>query len=678
MPQNTLYPHMLSPLKLKAFELKNRIIMGAMHTRLEQMPDGSARLAAFYGERAKGGVGLILTGGHAPNEAGHLEPNGPILNNESQLADHKIVTRAVHKAGGRIALQILHAGRYGATLDIVAPSALRSPISPLTPRALLSEEVEQTIKDFADCATLAQKAGYDGVEIMGSEGYLINQFTAMRTNKREDQWGGSTENRHRFPVEIIKAIRAATGPDFALIFRLSALELVPDGASGEDIILLAQKIEQAGADILSTGIGWHEARIPTIAYMVPRGAWRFAAKRIKQAVNIPVVGANRLNTPETVEELLADGACDLAYLARPLLADPDFVNKAARGQRAEINVCIACNQACLDYIFKGRSATCLVNPRAGFEQELQIVPTKQPKRIAVIGGGAAGMAAASIAGARGHQVTLFEAAKQLGGQLLLARNIPGKQEFDELLRYFQQQLASGNVDVKTGVMIDADGLQKQGFDEIIIATGVTPKQIELAGSEHPGIASYAQILSGEKQAGERVAIIGAGGIGFDVAEFLSRPRNEPDDPLDAFFKEWGVDRGLQSAGGLDEAGAVPRQSPRQITLLQRTPGKPGRSLGFTTGWALIRGLKQRGVKILTGVTYEHIDNEGLHILLNDEKMTVPVDSIIICAGQESTRWLYEELSARNLSPHIIGGAAQSGELDALRAISQGYRLALEL
>jgi len=678
MPQNTLYPHMLSPLKLKGFELKNRIIMGAMHTRLEQMPDGSARLAAFYGERARGGVGLILTGGYAPNEAGHLEPNGPILNNESQIEDHRIVTKAVHKAGGRIALQILHAGRYGATLDIVAPSAVRSPISPLTPRALETNEVVQTIKDFAACAALAQKAGYDGVEIMGSEGYLINQFTALRTNKREDEWGGSTENRQRFPVEIIKAIRAGTSPDFALIYRLSALELVPDGASGEDIIRLAQKIEQAGADIISTGIGWHEARIPTIAYMVPRGAWSFAAKRLKQAVSLPVVGANRLNTPETVEELLAEEACDLAYLARPLLADPDFVNKAAKGQREEINVCIACNQACLDYIFKGRSATCLVNPRAGFEDQRQIVPTKNPKRIAVIGGGAAGMAAASIAGARGHEVTLYEAAEQLGGQLLLARKIPGKQEFDELLRYFHQQLANGNVDVKTGIMVNAAALQKQKFDEIIIATGVTPKQIELDGIEHPSVASYAQILSGEKQAGASVAIIGAGGIGFDVAEFLSRSPDILDDPLETFLKEWGVDRGLQSTGGLDETGPAFRQSLRQITLLQRTPGKPGRSLGFTTGWALIRSLKQRGVQILTGVSYEHIDDDGLHIILNDEKRTIPVDSLIICAGQESSRSLYEELRTNDLSPHIIGGAEKSGELDALRAISQGYRLALEL
>jgi len=678
MIKNTPYPHMLAPLRLKAFELKNRIIMGAMHTRLEQMPDGSARLATFYAERARGGVGLIITGGHAPNEAGHLEANGPILSDESQLEDHKTVTKAVHKAGGRIALQILHAGRYGATLDTVAPSALRAPISPLTPRALETDEVEQTIKDFAYCAVLAQQAGYDGVEIMGSEGYLINQFTALRTNKRDDEWGGSIDKRQRFPVEIVKAIRGATGENFALIYRLSALELVPGGANGEEIISLAKKIEQAGADIISTGIGWHEARIPTIAYMVPRGAWSFVARRIKQAVSIPVVGANRLNTPETVESLLADEACDLAYLARPLLADPDFVNKAAKGQRDEINVCIACNQACLDYIFKGRTATCLVNPRAGFEDEMQIMPTKTPKRIAVIGGGAAGMAAASITGRRGHEVTLYEAGEQLGGQLRLARNVPGKQEFDELLRYFDKQLARGNVTVKTGIVADAAALQKEDFDEIIIATGVTPRKIEIEGGEHSCVVSYPQILSGEKQAGERVAIVGAGGIGFDVADFLSNPIKNNDKPIDAFFKKWGVDTGLHSSGGLCADGASPSQSPRQITLLQRTPGKPWRSLGFTTGWALMRDLKQRGVKILTGVRYEHIDNDGLHIVLNDEQMTVPIDTLIICAGQESATSLYQELLTLNVSPHIIGGAASSSELDALRAISQGYRLALGL
>ncbi len=676
MTKNTPYPHMLAPLHLKSFALKNRIIMGAMHTRLEQMPDGSARLAAFYAERARGGVGLIITGGHAPNEAGQLEPNGPILSDVSQLEDHEIVTKAVHKAGGRIALQILHAGRYGATLDIVAPCALRAPISPLTPRALETDEVEQTIKHFANCALLAQKAGYDGVEIMGSEGYLINQFTALRTNKRKDAWGGSTDNRQRFPVEIVKAIRAATGENFALIYRLSALELVPDGATGEEVITLAKKIEQAGADIISTGIGWHEARIPTIAYMVPRGAWSFAARRIKQAVSIPVVGANRLNTPETVEELLADESCDLAYLARPLLADPDFVNKAALHQRDEINVCIACNQACLDFIFKGRAATCLVNPRAGFEDELQIVPTKNPKRIAVIGGGAAGMAAASIAGARGHHVTLYETGDRLGGQLLLARNVPGKQEFDELLRYFNKQLAKGNVDVKTGVAVDAAWLQKQGFDELIIATGVTPRRIEIEGIEHSSLVPYPQILSGEKQAGERVAIIGAGGIGFDVADFLSSTTEDNEKPIDSFFKEWGVDTGLQSAGGLRTGS--PTASPRHITLLQRTPGKAGRSLGFTTGWALMRGLKQRGVQILTGVEYKKIDNEGLHITLNGKKMTLPVDTLIICAGQQSVSTLHEDLQALGLSPHIIGGAAKASELDALRAISQGYRLALKL
>jgi 2,4-dienoyl-CoA reductase (NADPH2) len=676
--QNPHFPLMLAPLKLKHGELKNRIIMGAMHTRIEAMPDGAERLGRFYAERAKGGVGLIITGGHAPNKAGHLEPNGPILDDQNQLDDHRIVTRAVHEAGGKIFLQILHAGRYGATFKTVAPSAIRAPISPLTPKELEASEIEQTIKDFAQCAALAQQAGYDGVEIMGSEGYLINQFTAPRTNKRDDQWGGSPDNRHRFPIEIIQATRAATSDDFILMYRISSLELVEDGATGEEIITLAKKVETAGADILSTGIGWHEARIPTIAYMVPRGTWGFAAKRMKEAVSIPVVASNRLNTPQTVEDMLAGEQCDLAYLARPMLADPEFVNKAAAGKADEINVCIACNQACLDYIFKAKAATCLVNPRAGHEFELRVTTAPTKKRIAVIGGGAAGMAATAIAGARGHAVTLFEAGDELGGQLQLARQVPGKDEFNELLRYFNKQLEAPNVEVKTGVTAKAVMLRGGKFDEIIIATGVVPRKINLDGIDHESVVSYPQILSGEKICGDRVLIIGAGGIGFDVADFLSTKNQHEKNPIKAFLTDWGVDQGVTSVGGLSATGPSMTPCSRQITLMQRTPGKPGKSLGLTTGWALTKALKRRGVKILTGITYERIDDDGLHIEMDGEKSILPADTIVICAGQESRTSLHEELSMLGVSNHVIGGAAEAGELDALRAISQGYRLALTL
>ncbi len=677
MTENPHFPLMLAPLKLRHNELKNRVIMGAMHTRLENAPDGAKRLSKFYAERAKGGVGLIITGGYAPNVAGHLEMNGPLLNERAQIKDHQIVTNAVHEAGGKIFLQILHAGRYGGTLKTVAPSAIRAPISPLTPKALEPAQVEQTIADFSTCAQLANEAGYDGVEIMGSEGYLINQFTAARTNQRDDKWGGSVENRHRFPLAIVRTIRAETPDEFIIMYRISSLELVEDGATANDIISLAKDIEQAGADILSTGIGWHEARIPTIAYMVPRGTWSFAAKRIKEAVNIPVVVSNRLNTPETVEKVLRDGHGDLAYLARPLLADPDFVNKAAAGERDQINICIACNQACLDYIFKAKAATCLVNPRAGHEADLQITAAEQPKRIAVIGGGAAGMAAASIAGARGHSVTLFEANDELGGQLQLARKVPRKDEFDETLRYFKNQLDTHNVDIKTGVAASVQMIMDENFDEIIIATGVSPRQIEMDGIDHASVVSYPQILSGEKICGNNVAIIGAGGIGFDVADFLSALESDDRTPQ-AFLKDWGVDQGLEVKGGLSPQGPSLEQSPRQITLLQRTSGKPGRSLGFTTGWALKKALKRRGVNILTGVTYERISDEGLHIVMDGEQSIIAADTIVICAGQESRTSLHEELSMAGVSTHIIGGAAKAGELDALRAISQGYNMALSL
>ncbi len=669
------YPRLLAPLELGFTTLKNRVLMGSMHTNLEEAKGGFPKLAAFYAERARGGVGLIVTGGISPNLRGSLTPFGSQLSWPWQVGNHRLVTEAVHQAGGKIALQILHGGRYSYHPLSVAPSAVKSPITPFKPRALSDRGVRTTIRDYARCAALAQRAGYDGVEIMGSEGYLINQFIAARTNRRTDAWGGSFEHRMRFPVEIVKAVRAAVGPAFILIFRLSMLDLVPDGSTWEEVVQLAKAIEAAGATILNTGIGWHEARVPTIGAMVPRGAYAWVTKKLKGEVSIPLVATNRINTPEVAEEILADGCADLVSMARPLLADPDFVKKAAEDRALDINTCIACNQACLDHVFQRKRATCLVNPRACFETELVFAATVAPKRIAVVGGGAAGLSFACHAAERGHVVTLFEAAQELGGQLNLAKRVPGKEEFFETLRYFGRRLATAGVTVRLGERATVEVLA--AFDEVILATGVQARQPDIPGLDHPKVISYPDLLSGRKIAGKTVAVIGAGGIGFDVAEFLVQP--EPVPQVDRYLGEWGVDGAHTHRGGLLPAPQPPEPA-RKVFLLQRKTERMGADLGKTTGWIHRATLKAMQVKMQGGIHYERIDDAGLW--LRDGKdagsKCLGVDSIILCAGQISVRELAEPLQAVGKKVHLIGGADLAAELDAQRAIRQGAELAAKI
>lgn len=671
------YPRLLSPLLVRGARLRNRAIMGSMHTRLEMEPDGVRMQARFYAERARGEAGLIITGGFAPNRQGLIEPGGPILADPAQVPELRRITEAVHEAGGLICLQILHSGRYARQADCVAPSAISSPINRFAPREMTPAEIESTIDDFAACAVLARDAGFDGVEIMGSEGYLINQFTVARTNQRADEWGGPAANRHRFPVEIVKRVRAAAGDEFLIVYRISALDLVEGGAPGEEIDALARKVEAAGADILNTGIGWHEARVPTIAYMIPRAAWRFAVARLKGVARIPVVASNRINMPAVAEEILASGDADLVSMARPFLADPHFVRKAREGRPDAINACIACNQACLDFIFSGRTATCLVNPRACREAEFHDAPASRARRIAVVGGGAGGLACAVEAAQRGHAVTLFEASERLGGQLLLARSIPGKGEFNELLRFFHNGLTEGRVDVRLGVAPAARDLGT--FDAVVVATGVHPRIPDIAGIDHPSVMTYADLLDGRRSAGTRVAILGAGGIGFDVAEYLCRDGEEQDtrDP-ERFLAEWNVDPSVTQPGGLAGDPLVPHRSSRTITMLQRKPTKPGENLGTSTGWILRNSLRKHGVRMLAGFAYDRIDDEGLHGVHDGERCLIPVDSIVVCTGQEPNRELYAELQGKDLEVHLIGGAQEALELDALRAIEQGVRLAQTL
>ncbi|ELI7922291.1 oxidoreductase [Yersinia enterocolitica] len=670
------YPHLLAPLDLGFTTLKNRVLMGSMHTGLEELPDGPQRLAAFYAERAAGGVGLIVTGGIAPNKKGVVYQGASVLNDATQVPHHQIVTDAVHRAGGKIALQILHAGRYSYQKQPVAPSALQAPINPFAPQELSHDEVLQAIADFAHCAQLARLAGYDGVEVMGSEGYLINQFLTARTNQRNDEWGGDFTRRMRFAVEIVRAVRAATGPDFILIYRLSMLDLVEDGSSWDEIELLARAVEQAGATLINTGIGWHEARIPTIATMVPRAGFSWVTRKLMGKVNIPLITTNRINDPSVAEQVLTDGCADMVSMARPFLADAAFVQKAAQDRADEINTCIGCNQACLDQIFDGKLTSCLVNPRACRETEMPVLPTEVPKRLAVVGSGPAGLAFAVTAASRGHQVTLFDAATDIGGQFNIAKQIPGKEEFYETLRYFRRQLVLHGVIQQLNTPVQPE--QLADFDEVILACGIRPRLPAIKGIEHPKVLTYLDVLRDKKPVGKRVAIIGAGGIGFDTAEYLSQSGDSSSLDSRAFSQEWGIDQDLAQRGGLSPVGGKVHPSPRQIFLLQRKTSKVGEGLGKTTGWIHRTSLAMRGVRMLNSVSYESIDDEGLHIIRAEQASCLPVDTIIICAGQEPRRELHQPLLEMGKTVHLIGGADIAAELDARRAIDQGTRLALTI
>lgn len=671
------YPFLFEPLDLGFTTLKNRILMGSMHVGLEEHEHGFERMAQFYAERAKGGVGLIVTGGIAPNQAGVTFAGGSKLETFEEAEPHKQITQAVHDAGGKIALQILHTGRYSYQADIVAPSAVQAPINPVKPHALSSAEVWQTIADFVNCAKLAKYAGYDGVEIMGSEGYLINEFIAARTNHRDDEWGGSYENRIRLAIEIVKRTREAVGENFIIIYRLSMLDLVEGGSSFEEVVQLAQEIEKAGATIINTGIGWHEARIPTIATKVPRAAFTWVTRKLKGLVNVPLITSNRINTPEMAEYVLAEGDADLISMARPMLADPEFALKAMQGRSDEINTCIGCNQACLDQIFTQQVASCLVNPRACHETELNMLPAEKKKKIAVIGAGPAGLSFAVNAAERGHEVELFEAAAQIGGQFNIAKTIPGKEEFYETLRYFKRQIElQPLIKLHLSQRMSFEQLQQQDFDEIVVATGVTPRHLEIEGFDHLKVLSYLDVLRDRQAVGQRVAIIGAGGIGFDTAEFLShRGQSGSQDPQ-KFYDEWGIDTQYANVGGLKPVQV--ESSPREIYLLQRKSSTVGGGLGKTTGWIHRAGLKQRQVHMLAGVSYEKIDDQGLHILVADQPKVLEVDHVVVCAGQESYTAMYEQLRAAGQRVHLIGGALQAGELDAKRAIRQGAELAAQL
>ena len=672
------YPNLLAPLDLGFTTIKNRTLMGSMHTGLEEERGGFEKLAAYFAERARGGVGLIVTGGVAPNREGWVKPFSAKLTNKREAKQHRLVTDAVHEAGGKIVLQILHSGRYGYHPLNVAPSPIKAPIGWFKPRALSPRKIHKTIADFVNCAEMAKFAGYDGVEIMGSEGYLINQFIVKHTNKRTDDWGGSYENRIRFAVEIVKQTREAVGKEFIIVYRLSMLDLVKDGSSWEEVVQLAKAIEEAGATIINTGIGWHEARVPTIGTMVPRAGFSWVTHKLKGAVKIPLVTSNRINMPGVAEDVLAQGHADMVSMARPFLADADFVNKARDGREDEINTCIGCNQACLDHAFKNLRATCLVNPRACFETELQYLPTKTPKRVAVVGAGPAGLAYATVAAGRGHDVTLFDADSEIGGQFNMAKKVPGKEEFYETIRYFKRQIEVTGVKLELNSRQSAQSLIEQNFESVILATGVKPRVTSIPGEGHPKVLNYVEVLRDEKPVGHKVAIIGAGGIGFDVAEFLTHEGESNTLNIQAYLKEWGIDPNNNVRGGIEGITAQPHPAAREVFLMQRSEGKLGGKLGKTTGWIHRATLKNKNVKMLGAVEYLRIDDKGFHIRMDDKIQVLDVDNVIICAGQVPCRDLQETLSQSGVKVHLIGGADIAAELDAKRAINQGSRLAAEL
>jgi len=678
------YPNLLKPLDLGFTTLRNRTLMGSMHTGLEEVKNGFERLAAFYAERARGGVGLIVTGGIGPNTEGAVFQHAAKMNTEEESDKHKVITKAVHDEGGKICMQILHAGRYAYSPELVAPSAIQAPINPFKPRELDEAGIQKQIDDYVNCAALAQRAGYDGVEIMGSEGYFINQFIVAHTNHRTDQWGGSYENRIRLPLEIVRRVRERVGENFIIVYRLSMLDLIEDGSTWEEVVHLAKEIEKAGATIINTGIGWHEARVPTIATSVPRAAFTKVTARLKGEVSIPLVTTNRINMPDVAEKVLADGDADMVSMARPFLADAELVLKAEQDRADEINTCIGCNQACLDHTFSGKLTSCLVNPRACHETELAYVKTAQPKSIAVVGAGPAGLAFSTVAAERGHKVTLFDAGSEVGGQFNVAKRIPGKEEFYETLRYFRKMLDKTGVDVRLNTRVSAEELKAGGFDEVVLATGVEPRTPDIEGIDRPNVIGYLDALLERKPVGQRVAVIGAGGIGFDVSEFIVHKGDSPSLNTEHFMKEWGVDLSVEHRGGIQGVTAEVPAPAREVYLLQRKASKVGKNLGKTTGWIHRTSLKNRHVQMVPGVTYRKIDDEGLHITVTPkgseqgEDKILPVDTIIVCAGQEPLRELQAGVEAAGIPVHLIGGADVAAELDAKRAINQGSRLAAEI
>jgi 2,4-dienoyl-CoA reductase (NADPH2) len=673
-----IYKHIFEPLDLGFTTLKNRILMGSMHTGLEEEKNGIDKIAAYYAERAKGGVGLIVTGGISPNIQGWTGPFAARMSTKKHAIHHQKITEAVHEEGGKICMQILHSGRYGYHPFNVAPSNIKSPITPFKPFKLTQSGIERTIRDFVNCAELSKVAGYDGVEIMGSEGYLINQFIAKRTNKRTDNYGGEYENRMRLPIELVKQTREAVGKEFIIIYRLSMLDLVENGSSWEEVVQLGKEIEKAGATIINTGIGWHEARIPTIATSVPRGAFTWVTKKMKQELSIPLITSNRINMPETAEKILSEGDADMISMARPFLADPEWVNKAEAEKADEINTCIGCNQACLDHVFEQKVASCLVNPRACHETELNYNTTDNPKRIAVIGAGPAGLAASTIAAQRGHVVTLFDSESEIGGQFNIAKQIPGKEEFYETIRYFKKQIELHNVTLKLNTRVSIDDVLKTDFDEVILATGIKPRMPSIEGIEHEKVLSYLDVLKHKKHVGKRVAVIGAGGIGFDVSEYLAHEGESTSQNIDAWLKEWGIDKTLTARSGIEGVKYEIAPSPREIFMFKRSKGKFGGNLGKTTGWIHRSTLKKKNVQFINRVQYTKIDEQGLHYIQNEEAKILEVDNIVICTGQNPLKELLEPLQENGLKVHVIGGADFASELDAKRAIDQGARLAAEI